>query len=129
MFLHGGSRYSERYRLFRDSEDCAGGTGVGQVSLAGAGMLRGHLLCTVHHQHLCLLLHLLLEMNLTVTFLLIGASKLPPTCVAGEWLLSSVSTHVCCEVVATGERSHTDATLEWLLSSMDTDMTCKFIRT
>jgi len=69
-----------------------------------------------------LFLHLVFEMDLGVTFLLVGAGKLSAADVAGKGLFTGVGPHVGRQVVRSRERPQADAALEGLLSRVDSDV-------
>lgn len=69
----------------------------------------------------------LLQMDLGVTFLLVGPCELAAAYVAGEWLFAGVRPDVCGEVIGAGEGAHADATLEWLLTGVDANVAGKLV--
>jgi len=95
-------------------------------------MLQGcllHLLSRrAQHQHLRLLLHLLLQMHFTVSLFLVGASELPAARVTREGFLSGVCAHVGRQVVGAREGAHADAALERLLSGVYADVAGELVR-
>lgn len=74
------------------------------------------------------LLYPLLQVDLGVTFLLVGSGKLAAADVTGEGFLAGVGADVGGEVVGAAEGSHADPALEGLLAGMDPDMSGEFVR-
>lgn len=74
------------------------------------------------------LLYPLLQVDLGVTFLLVGSGKLASADVTGEGFLAGVGADVGGEVVGAAEGSHADPALEGLLAGVDPDMSGEFVR-
>lgn len=74
------------------------------------------------------LLYPLLQVDLGVTFLLVGSGKLAAADVTGEGFLAGVGADVGGEVVGAAEGSHADPALEGLLAGVDPDMSGEFVR-
>lgn len=74
-----------------------------------------------------LLLYALLQMNLCVSFLLVGPREFP-TCIARERLFTGMRSDVSREMIGARERSHANSALERLLTGVNSNVAGEFVR-
>ena len=72
---------------------------------------------------------LLLDVDLGVPLMFIGAGEFESTDVTAEWLLTSVCSHVGDEVVTAAKAEQACVTLEWLLACVNAHVTGQLIIT